>query len=94
MLTKVLAYQKSKAEQICAGNSCSAKKPQQACCGAHALAPELGQVKAVEADDDACTSAHSCKEAPRIWFMTLSGGMQFLLIDCIWQQVRLSAMLN
>ena len=59
-----LAHQKSKAEQICAGNSCSAKKPQQTCCGAHALAPELGQVKAVEADDDACTSAHSCNKAP------------------------------
>ena len=64
MKTGVLAHQKSKAEQVCAGNPRSAKKPQQACCGAHALAPELGQVKAVEADNDACTNTHLCKEAP------------------------------
>ena len=85
----MLAHQKCKAEQICAGDSCSAKKPQQTCCGAHALAPELGQVKAVEADNDACTSVHSCKEAPRIRFRTLTGGMPFLAIH-----MRLAAALT
>ncbi len=55
------AHHKGKAEQVGASNPGCSKKPEQAGSDTHAFTPELGQIEAVEADNDACArqNAHS-----------------------------------